>query len=199
MPCAIVLAVGARSAAAAEWSADPRVLVSLGVVLGAASIAASLAARTNRAGSFLTAQAATSVLLVLFAAFVAAPGVEERRSVRPLVRELQRRGLDAEVAGAFHERDFSMDFYLGRTLPRATGRRSLQAAVAARPGAIWIVPRANVAQVMSNRRLSVTLVAESPTASALRLAPASPARNAGPSAAPASFGDVVAALQEPAR
>src|SRR4029453_6074782 len=74
--------------------------------------------------------------------------------------------------GAVHERAYSLDFYLGRTLPRATGRRSLQAAVAEHPGGIWIVPRANVPEGTRNLRLAVTPIAESPTAAALRLSPA---------------------------
>ena len=172
VPCALVVVLGARSEAAGEWVSESAILIELGLLLGAASIAASLLARMGGSRAFLAAQAATSVLVILVVVFVAAPRVERQRSARPLVEELRRRGLEAEVVGAVRERDFSVDFYLGRTLPRATGRRALQAAVAEHPGGIWVVPRANVGEVTSNLRLAVTPVVETPTASALRLSPA---------------------------
>jgi len=172
VPCALVLMVGARAEAASEWVSDTRMLTALGVLLGAASIGASLVARTGRARPFLAAQAATSILVVLFIVGLVAPQAERLRSARPLALELKRRGLDADVIGAVHERDFSLDFYLGRTLPRVTGRLALQAAVAEHPGRLWVVPRSQMAEVIGNRRLHATWIAESATSTALRLSPA---------------------------
>jgi hypothetical protein len=182
VPCALVLGFGARSDAALEWIPSSR--SSCRWRPARPRLPRRVPGRAHRRPVlFLTAQVATSVL---------------DRPVRRVRRRAPRGGapvgspsrpraaaarVDSEVAGAFHERDFSMDFYLGRTLPRATGRKSLQDAVAARPERSGSSPRANVVQVMGNKRLSATLVAESSAASALRLAPAERTAPRGPGGA----------------
>ena len=146
----LVLARGGR------FSGAGPALYGLAAVLTVAALAALAAVAFRRLAVFIALEAASTVAVVLVLVFFAWPGLEASESTKTLVRRLAAGGLQAELAGAYRVPDVSLDFYLGRTLPRVTDAGLLAERVGLDPGRLWVV-RADEVDALA-ARLPLTLV-----------------------------------------
>lgn len=144
----------------------------LAAVLVVGAVAVLVAARRGRLVALVSAHAALAVAIVLTSVAVAGPRIEDQNSTKGLVTRLQARGLDGDVAGAFHVPDVSLDFYLGRTLPRERDEEKLKAAVAENPKGLWVVRAEEVGAVAARLGLTVDPVDTASRRWVVRLGPA---------------------------
>jgi 4-amino-4-deoxy-L-arabinose transferase-like glycosyltransferase len=124
--------------------------------------------------ALVASQAAGAALAMLVVVAWALPRLEETRSARPMVLDLERRGVAAELAGMAAIEDwYGFDFYLGRPLPRISAA-DLPRAVLEHPGRIWLVHTDQRDRLLAGAGLSATAVISGPLLTALRLEPAAP-------------------------
>jgi 4-amino-4-deoxy-L-arabinose transferase-like glycosyltransferase len=143
----------------------------VGSLLLAGSLASCIAARYRRPGTFLACGAATAIATLLVLVLSVDPRLEPFDSTRPLVRQIQRAGLEDQIAGAYHVSDVSLDFYLRRSPPRVTARDDLLRQVTAAPGGVWIVRTRSLDELIDDPGLSSSIISRGPYRSAVRLAP----------------------------
>jgi 4-amino-4-deoxy-L-arabinose transferase-like glycosyltransferase len=138
-------------------------------VLVAGSAAACVAALRGAVPALVASQVASATVGMLIVVALALPRLEATRSALPMIRDLERKGVAAEVAGVtVHKNWYGFDFYLGRSLPR-TSLQDLARRVAERPGGIWIVKNDERETVLSDPALVGTTVLAGPRLSAVRL------------------------------
>jgi 4-amino-4-deoxy-L-arabinose transferase-like glycosyltransferase len=111
----------------------------IAAIVVAAALAAAFAAGRGRLIRFTVAQAGVTLAIVLTFVTIAWPRLEAVESTKSLVARLRADGLADQVVAAYRVPDVSLDFYLGRTLPRETDEAKLAARVAERPGALWVL------------------------------------------------------------
>jgi 4-amino-4-deoxy-L-arabinose transferase-like glycosyltransferase len=172
-----LLALGAalaavRPAAAESWGVPAEALQAMAAALAIGALLALGAAWKSSLRGYLAAQAATTAAILLLGVFLMGPALSRAHSARDLVDELRSRNLTEEIAGAYREKGFSLDFYLERTLPRARGLRALASSAREAPGRLWIVGDPDVRVLEDSKRFRVETVARTPFAAALRLYPA---------------------------
>jgi 4-amino-4-deoxy-L-arabinose transferase-like glycosyltransferase len=148
-------------------------------VLVAGSAIALVAALRGAVPMLVAAQVASAAVAVLIVVALALPRLEVTRSALPMVRDLERKGVAADVAGvAVAKNWYGFDFYLGRSVPR-TSLQDLARSVAERPGGIWIVRNGERDTILADPALTGTTVLAGPRLSAVRLAPAPVTRESG--------------------
>lgn len=154
-----------------EWGVSRMMALGIAAVILIGSALSVLATRRRSLPLMLAFQTALVIVLVAACLFLAGPRLDTERSTRPLIRDLQARGLADKVVGGYRERDFSQDFYLGRTIPRSTSLRALEREVHRRPGGLWLVPVPNIADVSSDPYLRIQTISTSRKTAALRIEP----------------------------
>ncbi len=144
----------------------------IAALLAGAGLAAFLATRAGRLRQLVAVQAGSTVGVVLVAVLWVLPGIESVESTKDLVARLNTLSLAGEVTGAYDVPDVSLDFYLGRTLPRVKGRDDLDRSVTAQPGRLWVVRSAGVSALSAPPTLRVEPVLSLPRRAVVRLFPA---------------------------
>jgi 4-amino-4-deoxy-L-arabinose transferase-like glycosyltransferase len=153
------------------WSAGALPLVAIGFAfLGGAALAAVSFRRRSLRG-WVAWQAGASVVAILLVVGFAYPLLEAYRSTRDLVAGLERDGVAEEVVAAYGIQDYSIDFYLRRTVPRIESASSLREVVAKEPGRVWILRSVELPALRADRSLDTDTVREGPRWSAVRLGP----------------------------
>ncbi len=155
--------------------ADARVgAIASSAVLVAASIVALIAVLRGSAPALVASHAAGATVAMLIVVALALPRLELTRSALPMVRDLEREGIAADVVGVVVARDwYGFDYYLGRSLIR-TPSQDLARSVAERPGGIWIVRSDEREAILAKPALVGATVLTGPIFSAVRLALAPP-------------------------
>jgi len=161
---ALIAAVGRHG-----WPAPSGGVIGLAVALVVGAALATVAAARGWTRGFFTIQVGSSVAVVAILVTSILPVVAPWDSTRPLVRELERRGLAGDVVGAFHVHDVSLDFYLRREVSRIDDAGRLREAVGVTPGAIWVVRTADLESLRARGWLLCEPVCEGPHRSAVRL------------------------------
>lgn len=142
----------------------------LGLFLSGLMLAALALARRSFSG-LLAAHGGAAMLALLSLVIWAGPRLEPYDSTRPLVRQLESRGFDRQVAGAYHVWDLSLNFYLNRALDVVTERFELLRRVGEAPGGVWIVRTRDLPTLRSDQDLTSETLYQGPRRSAVRLAP----------------------------
>jgi 4-amino-4-deoxy-L-arabinose transferase-like glycosyltransferase len=145
-----------------------------GLVLSLGSGLAFIALRRRSLTGTLWAYGGAAGAAFLVLLLGAAPPLEAFDSTRPLIDRLRGLGMDAEVAGAYHVWDVSLDFYLRRDLPVVTDRADLIRRVGSAPDRVWIVRTRDLGVLAGDPVLSSNPVALGPRRSAVRLGLAPP-------------------------
>jgi 4-amino-4-deoxy-L-arabinose transferase-like glycosyltransferase len=136
----------------------------LGSLLGVVAVA-----RRSLAALCIT-QATAAVAAILILVCVAMPRIEPLVSARPLVAELERRGVAGDVVGTYRQsREFSLDYYLGRSTVRANNLPALQRLAADSPGGIWVLRTGDIERLALEPTLDAALVLIGPDLSAVRI------------------------------
>lgn len=164
----VVLARGGRFADAGF------ALYVLSAALTVAALSAVVAVRFGRLASFAAVQSASTVAVVLVFVIFAWPGLEASESTRTLVARLTSGGLADQLAGAYRVPDVSLDFYLGRALPRETEPESLVRRVGSDPGRLWVLRTDEVDALAAREPLSLVRVLSVSRRSVVRLSPGNP-------------------------
>jgi 4-amino-4-deoxy-L-arabinose transferase-like glycosyltransferase len=171
------LAVAAATGAVVLVSARPpyRELTwaawTAGAILVAAAAAIGVAVRRRSISVLLLSQVAASGALLWLILGVVVPSTEPLDSTRPLVRQLQERGVADQVFAAYKVDDVSLEFYLGRSILRTRDREELRREVRRNPGRIWIVRTSDLQAFSPTAGLERTDLVLGPHRSALRLSP----------------------------
>jgi len=143
-----------------------------GAVLLAGSLVAVVMVRRGSLAGLCAVQSGTCVAVVLLLLCLAVPRLEPLVSARPLVRDLERRGLAGEVLGIYRRsEEFGLDYYLGRSMTRIKKLEELRRQVAESPGGIWILRTGDLDTIAGDPSLAATEVAHGPELSAARLTP----------------------------
>lgn len=154
-------------------------IVVMGATLAVGAIASVVAVARGRLIAFAAAQAGAATIVVLTFVTFAWPGIEAAESTKALVAALRASGQGEAQVSAYRVPDVSLDFYLGRTLPRETDEARLAARVAEAPGGLWVMRSDEVDAVASRRGLAVERVAVVSRRSIVRLTPRTVAAGGG--------------------
>ncbi|MBZ5638565.1 MAG: glycosyltransferase family 39 protein [Acidobacteriia bacterium] len=173
------LAVALFSAAAVavtlrdpDWADARKGAIAFAAVLVLGSAGALLSVLRRSAAALAASHAACAAVAMLIVVMLALPRLERTHSALPMVRDLERAGVAADVAGVVVAKDwYGFDFYLERALPRVP-RSDLGRSVAARPGGIWIVHSDQRRTILADPAFVGTTVLAGPAVSAVRLTPA---------------------------
>ncbi len=176
--------LGAAAVAAAlrkpDWGEPRAGGVALAAVLVLATAAALFAVLRGSLPALAAALCAGGTLAIVSVAALVLPKLEGSLSALPMVRDLERQGVAADVAGVVVRKDwYGFDFYLGRGLPRMS-RAELGDAVRSRPGRIWIVQSGQREAILSDPAFSGSTLLVGPRLSAVRLAPSAAAGGGSP-------------------
>ncbi|HZI92845.1 MAG TPA: glycosyltransferase family 39 protein [Patescibacteria group bacterium] len=135
----------------------------------AGSILAAIATRSGSMKWFLIVQCGASAVAMILLLGVAMPRLEPYDSTRPLVRDLESRGLSGEVIATYKVADVSLDYYLGRSLSSAKRMKEVRDLVAQQPGRIWVVRTEDLDAIHSDTGVISEDVHRGPHRSAVRL------------------------------
>ena len=144
----------------------------MAAIVAIAGLAALGAVYAGRLAAFATVQAVSTVAVVLVFVVFAWPGLETSESTKTLVRRLAAGGLTDQVAGTYKVPDVSLDFYLGRAVPRESDAVALAARVGDDPGRLWVVRADDVDAMVASLPFSVERVLTVSRRTVVRLAPA---------------------------
>jgi len=145
----------------------------LAAVLIGGAAGAVAAAYVGRIGVFAAVQSATSVAAVLVLA-ANWPALDAAASTRALVRKLSADGLADQLAGAYRVRDVSLDFYLGRSIPRTSDVPDLVRRVTSDPDRLWVVLAGDAGLLAARAPLNVEPVFSASRRAVVRLSPKAP-------------------------
>ncbi len=154
------------------WQGMEGSALALGGILVAGSVAALFAVYRRSLRAYLACGAATSLTAMLVFVAVALPKLEPFDSTRPLVRKLEASGLAGQVHAAFRVTDVSLDYYLGRDLPRVPKLGQLRREVAASPGALWVIRTSDLEELRATEGIVAKEVVPGPHRTVVRLSPA---------------------------
>jgi 4-amino-4-deoxy-L-arabinose transferase-like glycosyltransferase len=143
----------------------------IAAVIVVAAVLAAVAAWRGQLVRFAAAQAGVTVVIVLTFVTIAWPRLEEVESTKSLIARLRADGLADHVVAAYRVPDVSLDFYLGRTLPRETDEAKLAARVAESPGALWVLRAEEVDGLAARQGFQVERVDVRSRRWVVRLAP----------------------------
>jgi len=167
----LVAATAIATGRSPKYTAALPGLEMLAAVLILGAIAGVVAARAGRLGWFAVAQAAVGVGLIAVGVHVVVPAIAEGDSTRGLVAALRARGLDDRIAGAYRVPDVSLDFYLGRAVPRENDPAAWARRVAADPDKLWVVASRDIDRAAAEGGLLAEPVVEEGRRSVVRLRP----------------------------
>ena len=170
----LVALLGIRGVIRGVWEVPPATVLIMAAILFAGAVCAWIAAMRRSLPAFLSCHAVSAAAMILLGVFTTGSYLDQFHSARTFVASLRRAGIADELAGGYRERGFGVDFYLGRTLPRAATLKALESHVEANPAKIWIVPGPDVRTVATDARLRVETVASTPSFAAMRLSPGTP-------------------------
>lgn len=147
----------------------PGILLALVLFLG--SIAAAVAVFRRRLVVFLCVQTAIAFAVAVALVVAVGPRIHEIRSAASFVDELRRNDLAGSVAGTFRvTEEYSLDYYLGRPVPRIDTPGVLLEQVENGPGALWIVHRETIDSLVALTGRPVECLVERSRYAAVRLA-----------------------------
>jgi hypothetical protein len=157
-----------------DWGVAAGAAAAASSLVLAGSLAAALAVWRGSRKWFTVAQCATAAAAVAVFLVLAMPRLEPYDSTRPLVRQLAAQGMAGEVLATYKVIDVSLDYYLGRSIPRAGRLREVRELVARHPGRLWVVRTDDVAALRAAPGLVSDEVQHGPHRSVVRLSPSGP-------------------------
>jgi 4-amino-4-deoxy-L-arabinose transferase-like glycosyltransferase len=143
-------------------------------LLVVAAVLAAVAASSGRILRFAAAQAGVTMAIVLTFVLLAWPRLEGAESTKGLIARLRAEGLADQVVAAYRVTDVSLDFYLGRTLPRETDDAKLVERVADQPRGLWVVRPEDIDGIAARHGFRVERVDVGSRRWVVRIAPGEP-------------------------
>jgi len=139
----LTLAGAAVLFARPKWSASAAAFAVIASAMAIVTWVIVFAPR-SATGLLVTLASGTAAGIVTLALMLTAivPAVAPVQSTRDLVTQAREQGRTADIAGLYAiPEDFSLDWYLGRPLPRLFARDELTARALRDPGRLWLIPR----------------------------------------------------------
>ncbi|GAB4371512.1 MAG: hypothetical protein Kow0062_07140 [Acidobacteriota bacterium] len=139
----LTLAGAAVLFARPKWSASAPAFAVIALAMAIVAWVIVFAPR-SRKGLLVALASGTAAGIVTLALMLTAivPAVAPVQSTRDLVTRARAQGRAADIAGLYAiPEDFSLDWYLGRPLPRLFALDELTARAGRDPGRLWLIPR----------------------------------------------------------